>query len=54
MDIMADKGEIQTNYLLATNKMPARKFLNDHPTGNTPANFDLVSDYQPAEINLRP
>tara|TARA_B110000116_G_scaffold249341_1_gene242985 strand:+ start:822 stop:3026 length:2205 start_codon:yes stop_codon:yes gene_type:complete len=45
---MANNAEIQTNYLLATNKIPARKFINDHPAGNTPANFELVSDYQPA------
>jgi len=45
---MANNAEIQTNYLLATNKMPARKFINDHPAGHTPANFDLVSEYQPA------
>ena len=48
MHAMANNAEIQTNYLLATNKIPARKFINDHPAGNTPANFELVSDYQPA------
>ena len=48
MHAMANNAEIQTNYLLATNKTPARKFINDHPAGNTPANFELVSDYQPA------
>ena len=45
---MANNADIQTNYLMATKKMPARKFINDHPAGSTAANFDLVSDYQPA------
>ena len=48
MYAMANNAEIQTNYLLATNKISARKFINDHPAGNTPANFELVSNYQPA------
>ena len=45
---MANNADIQTNYIMATKKMPARKFINDHPAGSTAANFDLVSDYQPA------
>ena len=47
-DKMANNADIQTNYIMATKKMPARKFINDHPAGSTAANFDLVSDYQPA------
>ncbi|MBO6783419.1 MAG: hypothetical protein JJ899_09155, partial [Alphaproteobacteria bacterium] len=28
--------------------MPERVFADDHPAGDAPANFELVSEYQPA------
>ena len=45
---MADLAEIQAKYFPAAAELPARRFVDDHPAGNAPAPFDLVSEYQPA------
>ncbi|MCZ6846328.1 MAG: excinuclease ABC subunit UvrB [Alphaproteobacteria bacterium] len=45
---MADLAEVQAKYFPAAAKLPVRKFVHDHPAGNAPAPFELVSEYQPA------
>ena len=45
---MAELSEIQAKYFPMAQALPERVFADDHPAGNAPANFELVSDYQPA------
>jgi excinuclease ABC subunit B len=45
---MADLAEVQAKYFPDAAQLPARRFIDDHPAGNAPAGFDLVSEYQPA------
>ena len=45
---MADLAEVQAKYFPQAAELPARRFIDDHPAGNAPARFDLVSEYQPA------
>ncbi|MFT5180526.1 MAG: excinuclease ABC subunit B [Alphaproteobacteria bacterium] len=45
---MADLAEVQAKYFPVATELPVRRFVDDHPAGNAPAPFDLVSEYQPS------
>jgi excinuclease ABC subunit B len=45
---MAELSEIQARYFPAAQALPRPVFADDHPAGDGPANFELVSDYKPA------
>ncbi len=45
---MAELSEIQAKYFPMAQALPRPVFADDHPAGNAPAKFELVSEYQPA------
>ena len=45
---MAELSEVQARYFPMSQQLPRRVFQHDHPAGQGPARFELVSDYQPA------
>ena len=45
---MAELSEIQAKYFPLAQALPRPVFADDHPAGDAPAKFELVSDYKPA------